>query len=158
MTHSIISLGQRAALSALLLRANCQPDTLPIPPIRENLGVLLRTCVRSRWLSMYARTQRKTGNAPYVSQTRTFENTSLSAACKKTQGKLWQKERGPDGAGPLDRIMRCSKISAAFVAVFKNSAEQNGIFMICSLRILLRWENRIRQKDKVSAGKIRTRR
>ena len=61
----IISLGQRAALSALLLRANCQPDTLPIPPIRENLGVLLRTCVRSRWLSLYAHTQRKTGNAPY---------------------------------------------------------------------------------------------
>ena len=93
----------------------------------------------------------------YASQTRTFENTSLSATCKKRQGKLWQKERGPDGAGPLDRIMRCSKISAAFIAVFKNSAEQNGIFTICSLRILLRWENRIRQKDKVSAGKIRTR-
>ena len=92
-----------------------------------------------------------------ASQTRTFENTLISAACKKTQGKLWQKERGPDGAGPLDRIMRCSKISAAFIAVFKNSAEQNGIFTICSLRILLRWENRIRQKDKVSAGKIRTR-
>ena len=92
-----------------------------------------------------------------AAQTRTFENTLISAACKKTQGKLWQKERGPDGAGPLDRIMRCSKISAAFIAVFKNSAEQNGIFTICSLRILLRWENRIRQKDKVSAGKIRTR-
>ena len=90
-------------------------------------------------------------------QTRTFENTLISAACKKTQGKLWQKERGPDGAGPLDRMMRCSKISAAFIAVFKNSTDQNGIFMICSLRILLRWENRIRQKDKVSAGKIRTR-
>ena len=93
----------------------------------------------------------------YASQTRTFENTLISAACKKTQGKLWQKERGPDGASPLDRMMRCSKISAAFIAVFKNSAEQNGIFTICSLRILLRWENRIRQKDKVSAGKIRTR-
>ena len=92
-----------------------------------------------------------------AAQTRTFENTLISAACKKTQGKLWQKERGPDGASPLDRIMRCSKISAAFIAVFKNSAEQNGIFTICSLRILLRWENRIRQKDKVSAGKIRTR-
>ena len=92
-----------------------------------------------------------------TAQTRTFENTLISAACKKTQGKLWKKERGPDGAGPLDRIMRCSKISAAFIAVFKNSAEQNGIFTICSLRILLRWENRIRQKDKVSAGKIRTR-
>ena len=36
-------------------------------------------------------------------QTRTFENTSLSAACKKRQGKLWQKERGLDGASPLDK-------------------------------------------------------
>ena len=92
-----------------------------------------------------------------TAQTRTFENTLISAACKKTQGKLWQKERGPDGSSPLDRMMRCSKTSAAFIAAFKNSAEQNGIFTICSLRILLRWENRIRQKDKVSAGKIRTR-
>jgi len=38
-----------------------------------------------------------------ASQTRTFENTSLSAACKKKQGKLWQKERGLDGAIPLDK-------------------------------------------------------
>ena len=89
--------------SALLLRENCQPDTFPIPPIRENLGVLLRTCVRSRWLSLYAHTQRKTGNAPYVSQTRTFENALFSAACKKKRWKLWQKERGLDGASPLDR-------------------------------------------------------
>ena len=36
-------------------------------------------------------------------QTRTFENTSLSAECKKTRGKLWQKERGLDGASPLDK-------------------------------------------------------
>ena len=33
------------------------------PPIKENFGVLLRTCVRSRRLSLYARTQRKTENA-----------------------------------------------------------------------------------------------
>ena len=65
MTHSIISLGQRTVSSALLHRANCQPDTLPTPPIKENLGVLLRTCVRGRRLSLYARTQRKTENAPY---------------------------------------------------------------------------------------------
>ena len=65
MTHSIISLGQRTVSSALLHRANCQPDTLPTPPIKENLGVLLRTCVRSRRFSLYARTQRKTENAPY---------------------------------------------------------------------------------------------
>ena len=38
-----------------------------------------------------------------ASQTRTFENTSLSATCKKRQGKLWQKERGLDDASPLDK-------------------------------------------------------
>ena len=38
-----------------------------------------------------------------AAQTRTFENTSLSAVCKKRQGKLWQKERGLDGASPLDK-------------------------------------------------------
>jgi len=60
--------------------------------------------------------------------TKSFENTLISAACKKTQGKLWQKERGPDGASPLDKF---------FIAIFKNSANQNGIFAICSLRMLL---------------------
>jgi hypothetical protein len=35
--------------------------------------------------------------------TKSFENALLSAACKKKQGKLWQKERGPDGASPLDK-------------------------------------------------------
>ena len=35
--------------------------------------------------------------------TKSFENTSLSAVCKKKQGKLWQKERGLDGASPLDK-------------------------------------------------------
>jgi len=38
-----------------------------------------------------------------AAQTRTFENTLLSATCKKRQGKLWQKERGLDGASPLDK-------------------------------------------------------
>ena len=41
-----------------------------------------------------------------ASQTRTFENTSLSATCKKRQGKLWQKERGLDGASPLDKFFK----------------------------------------------------
>ena len=36
--------------------------------------------------------------------TKSFENTSLSAVCKKKQGKLWQKERGLDGASPLDKV------------------------------------------------------
>ena len=35
--------------------------------------------------------------------TKSFENTLISAACKKTQGKLWQKERGLDDANPLDK-------------------------------------------------------
>jgi hypothetical protein len=35
--------------------------------------------------------------------TKSFENTSLSAVCKKKRGKLWQKERGLDGASPLDK-------------------------------------------------------
>ena len=39
--------------------------TLCHPPIKEDFGVLLRTCVRNRRLSLYARTQRKTENAPY---------------------------------------------------------------------------------------------
>ena len=44
-----------------------------------------------------------------ASQTRTFENTLISAACKKTQGKLWQKERGLDGASPLDKAIIVKK-------------------------------------------------
>ena len=35
--------------------------------------------------------------------TRTFENTPLSAECKKMLPKLWQKDRGLDGASPLDK-------------------------------------------------------
>ena len=36
--------------------------------------------------------------------TKSFENALLSAAYKKTRGKLWQKERGPDGSNPLDML------------------------------------------------------
>ena len=42
-----------------------------------------------------------------ASQTQTFENTPLSAGCKKTRRKLWQKERGLDGASPLDKKRTC---------------------------------------------------
>ena len=58
MTHSIISLGQSAALSALLLRANCQLDTLPITPLYGAYSV--NRCVRAyreRASAAYARTQ-----------------------------------------------------------------------------------------------------
>ena len=44
-----------------------------------------------------------------ASQTRTFESASFSAACKKKQGKLWQNERGPDGASPLDKATTAKK-------------------------------------------------
>ena len=37
--------------------------------------------------------------------TKNFEDVLISAACKKTQGKLWQKERGLDGANPLDKVV-----------------------------------------------------
>ena len=40
----------------------------------------------------------------FAAQTRTFENTLISAACKKKRGKLWQKERGLDTASPLDKV------------------------------------------------------
>ena len=35
--------------------------------------------------------------------TKSFENTLISAGCKKKQWKLWQKERGLDDAYPLDK-------------------------------------------------------
>jgi len=38
--------------------------------------------------------------------TKSFESALFSAACKKKQGKLWQKERGLGGASPLDKAMR----------------------------------------------------
>ena len=44
-----------------------------------------------------------------AAQTRTFENALLSAACKKKQGKLWQKERGLDDAYPLDKAIIVKK-------------------------------------------------
>ena len=37
--------------------------------------------------------------------TKSFESALFSAACKKKQGKLWQKERGLDGASPLDNVL-----------------------------------------------------
>ena len=35
----------------------------------------------------------------------------LSAICKKMQGKLWSKERGLDGASPLDIVIILKKVS-----------------------------------------------
>jgi hypothetical protein len=35
--------------------------------------------------------------------TKTFENTPLSAACKKKKWKIRQKKRELDGANPLDK-------------------------------------------------------
>ena len=39
-----------------------------------------------------------------VVSTKSFENTIFSAGRKKKRGKLLQKERGLDGASPLDKI------------------------------------------------------
>ena len=41
--------------------------------------------------------------------TKSFENTLISAGCKKKQGKLWQKERGLDDAYPLDKAIIVKK-------------------------------------------------
>ena len=41
--------------------------------------------------------------------TKNFEDVLISAACKKKQGKLWQKERGLDDAYPLDKAIIVKK-------------------------------------------------
>ncbi len=41
--------------------------------------------------------------------TKSFENTLISAGCKKRQGKLWQKKRGLDDAYPLDKAIIVKK-------------------------------------------------
>ena len=55
-------------------------------PIKENMGVLLRTCVRSSRLSLYARTQRLTENSPYKGLwlvVKTTTNQPHSVKCRK---------------------------------------------------------------------------
>ena len=39
-----------------------------------------------------------------TAESQNFEDVLISAACKKKQGKLWQKERVLDGTSPLDKI------------------------------------------------------
>ena len=59
--------------------------------------------------------------------TKSFENTLISAGCKKRQGKLWQKKRGLDDAYPLDKAIIVKKfrthLRPGFVPVllFRNS-------------------------------------
>ena len=59
--------------------------------------------------------------------TKSFENTPLSAACKKKQGKLWQKERRLDGASPLDKATTAKKFRShpqtIFIPVLSRFAE-----------------------------------
>ena len=71
--------GQRSLVGARPLHLAC---ARPFGRLKAPLGLSLLRC---------------------AAQTRTFENTLLSATCKKRQGKLWQKERGLDGASPLDK-------------------------------------------------------
>jgi hypothetical protein len=59
--------------------------------------------------------------------TKSFENTLISAGCKKKQGKLWQKERGLDDAYPLDKAIIVKKfrthLHPGFVPVSSRFAE-----------------------------------
>ena len=48
-----------------------------------------------------------------------FENTALSAACNKTRGKLWPKERELDGASPLDKVLLRNVVPSRFCPGFK---------------------------------------
>ena len=74
--------GQRSLVGARPLHLAC---ARPFGRLKAPLGLSLLRC---------------------ASQTRTFENTSLLAACKKKKGELWQKERGLDGASPLDKFFK----------------------------------------------------
>ena len=49
---------------------------------------------------------------------KSFESTPLSAACKKKQGKLWQKERELDGASPLDKATTAKKFHSHPQTIF----------------------------------------
>ena len=96
------SFGSRAGTLSKYVILNCW-NRLPQKSSHVNVNlsgrgpsILLRKTVRSlkspHW-SFYC----------CAAQTRTFESALFSAACKKKQGKLWKKERGLDGASPLDR-------------------------------------------------------
>ena len=74
--------GQRSLVGARPLHLAC---ARPFGRLKAPLGLSLLRC---------------------AAQTRTFENTLLSAACKKKKGELWQKERGLDGASPLDKFFK----------------------------------------------------
>ena len=72
----------------------------------------------------------------FAAQTRTFENAPISAACKKKQGKLWQKERGPDGTSPLDKTKAhsfavCIGFSIRFVELTIFKQNSNTCQMLC---------------------------
>ena len=86
MLYSIVGIGyhKNRAVSTWTCRGKAPPSCYarPFCRLKAPLGLSLLRC---------------------ASQTRTFENTSLSAVCKKKQWKLWQKERGLDGASPLDK-------------------------------------------------------
>ena len=69
-TNNIVNASGRRVRGFVGIEALVQPDLPPTvgghdPLIKENLGVLLRTCVRGSRLSLYARTQRLTENSPY---------------------------------------------------------------------------------------------
>ena len=95
------------------------------PPIKENFGVLLRTCVRSRWLSLYARTQRKTENAPY----RGIKSGSCPPAIGGEVGlhKGFDAHKAPDTPpGRIDDVVSGFQIIPALVGD-QGIAEPSGL-------------------------------
>jgi hypothetical protein len=50
--------------------------------------------------------------------TKSFESALFSAACKKKQGKLWQKERGLGDASPLDKATTAKKFHSHPQTIF----------------------------------------
>ena len=62
--------------------------------------------------------------------TKNFEDVLISAACKKKQGKLWQKERVLDGTSPLDKIAYRLRFRYSFVGIdyHKNRAVSTKSF------------------------------
>jgi hypothetical protein len=50
--------------------------------------------------------------------TKSFENTPISAGCKKNRWKLWQKKRELDGTSPLDKATTAKKFHSHPQTIF----------------------------------------
>ena len=118
MTHSIISLGQSAALSALLLRANCQLDTLPITPLYGAYSV--NRCVRAyreRASAAYARTQQ---NAHILLYRGSYSPT---AGSKVGLHKGFNADKAPDTPpGRVDDVVGGFQITSLYSVTGKSTS------------------------------------